>query len=231
MNYLAHAYLSFDNPEILTGNLISDFVKGKKKLDYPPVIQQGIVLHRDIDTFTDTHDATRRAKVYFRAAYGLYSGALTDIVYDHFLANDPAEFPTRQPFSEAGSPKTASPQGGSDQDQPRDEQDPLASFAARTYTELAPFAPLFPDKFARMFPYMRSQNWLYHYRFKDGIFSSFSGLARRAAYMPDPSTACRIFEDHYLDLKACYDDFFPALKAFALSDLRELAQNSGSGKS
>lgn len=30
MNYLAHAVLSFDDPDILTGNIISDFVKGKK---------------------------------------------------------------------------------------------------------------------------------------------------------------------------------------------------------
>ena len=32
MNYLAHAYLSFGDPDILAGNMISDFVKGKKKV-------------------------------------------------------------------------------------------------------------------------------------------------------------------------------------------------------
>ncbi len=35
MNYLAHAYLSFNDPDVLAGNMISDFVKGKKKFDYP----------------------------------------------------------------------------------------------------------------------------------------------------------------------------------------------------
>jgi acyl carrier protein phosphodiesterase len=39
MNYLAHAYLSFNDPEILVGNMISDFVKGKKKFDFPLRIQ------------------------------------------------------------------------------------------------------------------------------------------------------------------------------------------------
>ena len=62
MNYLAHAYLSFNIPEILVGNLISDFVKGKRKLDYPPGIRTGITLHRAIDTFTDTHPAIRDVK-------------------------------------------------------------------------------------------------------------------------------------------------------------------------
>ena len=66
MNYLAHAYLSFGMPAITVGNLISDFVKGKQKFTYPAAIQQGIVLHRAIDTFTDTHAVTRKAKTFFR---------------------------------------------------------------------------------------------------------------------------------------------------------------------
>jgi len=88
LNYLAHAYLSFDQPEIIVGNLISDFVKGKKKFDYPPGIQKGIALHRAIDTFTDSHPATKEAKEVFRPHYRLYAGAFIDVAYDHFLAND-----------------------------------------------------------------------------------------------------------------------------------------------
>ena len=86
MNYLAHAYLSFGNADILAGNMISDFVKGKQKFGYSEAIQKGITLHRMIDTFTDSHEATRAAKQYFKPAVGLYSGAFTDVVYDHFLA-------------------------------------------------------------------------------------------------------------------------------------------------
>src|SRR5689334_16645584 len=86
MNYLAHAYLSFNEPGIITGNLISDFVKGKKKFDYPEDIQKGIILHRAIDSFTDDHPVTRHAKTFFKPAYRLYGGAFVDIVYDHFLA-------------------------------------------------------------------------------------------------------------------------------------------------
>src|SRR6202008_4422095 len=92
MNFLAHAYLSFDQPEILVGNMISDFVKGKKKFDYPANIQKGIALHRFIDSFTDEHEATKEAKEVFRPAYRLYSGAFVDVVYDHFLATDENEF-------------------------------------------------------------------------------------------------------------------------------------------
>ena len=205
MNYLAHAYLSFGIPEIAVGNLISDFVKGKKKLDYPETIQKGISLHRAIDTFTDSHEITRQAKVFFKPVYGLYAGALTDVVYDHFLANDLREFPD---------------EGGSR----------LNAFAEKTYEQLAPFQALFPEKFARMFPYMRSQNWLYNYRYKQGIFNSFTGLSRRAAYMAPPETACQLFEDHYKELEACYTLFFPALKDFTFTTLQQLIEDPLFGK-
>ncbi|HVS98055.1 MAG TPA: ACP phosphodiesterase [Puia sp.] len=189
MNYLAHAYLSFGIPEITVGNLISDFVKGKKKQDYPEEIRRGIVLHRAIDAFTDTHDATRRAKSFFRQAYGLYAGPLTDIVYDHFLANDPLIFPLME--------------GG------------LKAFAQHTYRQVESWRTVLPDPFARMFYYMQTQDWLSHYGNREAVLNSFAGLARRAAYMGDAGPAGQLFGAHYSDLEACYRDFFPDVLDFA----------------
>jgi acyl carrier protein phosphodiesterase len=68
--------------------MISDFVKGKKKFDFSPVIQKGIALHRAIDDFTDFHPATYNAKSYFRKRIPALFRSFVDIVYDHFLAND-----------------------------------------------------------------------------------------------------------------------------------------------
>jgi len=213
VNYLAHAYLSFGIPDIVVGNLISDFVKGKKQLEYPDSIRKGIILHRAIDTFTDTHPVTRHAKHYFRAAYGLYSGALTDVAYDHFLANDPEAFPAEAtPASPALTP--VMPDRNT-------LARPLAAFAQQTYRQLATRETLFPEPFARMFPYMRDQDWLYHYRYKEGIFNSFAGLARRAAYMPAPQQACELFEKHFTDLEASYREFFPSLRDFAVRTIED----------
>jgi acyl carrier protein phosphodiesterase len=195
VNYLAHAYLSFRLPDILLGNMISDFVKGKRQLDYPDPVRAGITLHRAIDAFTDAHPATKRAKACFRADYGLYSGPLTDVVYDHFLANDPLIFPT---------------------------QATLADFARETYGQLEGRVTLFPERFNRLFPYMREQDWLTGYRTKQGILASFGGLSRRASYMPDPQQAGRLFELHYNELEACYQSFFPEVRDFVLRKLREL---------
>jgi acyl carrier protein phosphodiesterase len=198
MNYLAHAYLSFRNPEILAGNMISDFIKGKKKFDYPEKIQQGISLHRAIDTFTDFHQATYLAKEYFRPAYRLYSGPFTDIIYDHFLANDLHEF--------------------------KDEH-AIDDFAHEAYLQLTGFHNIFPERFAMMFPYMKNQNWLFHYRNMDGIRNSLEGLTRRATFIHESKTAFLIFEKHYDELRHCYNDFFPSLKKFAYDHLQLLNTN------
>ncbi|HLX90485.1 MAG TPA: ACP phosphodiesterase [Puia sp.] len=194
MNYLAHAYLSFEQPGILTGNIISDFVKGKKKFSYSARIQQGISLHRFIDNFTDIHAATRRGKAYFRDRYGLYAGAFMDIVYDHFLAVDAGEFPGAE----------------------------LDGFSLRTYERLQKDEAIFPDRFRQLFYYMRTENWLLNYRRRDRICRSFGGLARRALYIDDHRPACTIFEERYEELRSCYEDFFPGVKQFALLKLHEL---------
>jgi acyl carrier protein phosphodiesterase len=200
LNYLAHAYLSFREPETLAGNMFSDFVKGKKRFDFPPGIQRGISLHRAIDLYTDRHPLTGKAKGFFRNAYGLYAGPFVDVAFDHFLARDPQIFPSGQD---------------------------LASFAQTTYADLSGFETWFPGAFGRYFQYMRSQDWLYNYSFREGIYRSFQGLVRRAKYMHDHQEACSIFDRHYSELQALFESFFPSLREFAHTENEELRKGPG----
>jgi len=86
MNYLAHAYLSGGSDEVLIGNFIGDSVKGKQYLNYRAQVQEGILIHRQIDFFTDNHALVKQCAGHFRQAYGRYSGIVTDVIFDHFLA-------------------------------------------------------------------------------------------------------------------------------------------------
>jgi acyl carrier protein phosphodiesterase len=61
MNFLAHIYLSGDSEDLLIGNFIADFVKGKQYEQFVGSIQKGIFLHRQIDYFTDTHALVRQS--------------------------------------------------------------------------------------------------------------------------------------------------------------------------
>jgi acyl carrier protein phosphodiesterase len=195
MNFLAHAYLSFNEPGILSGNMINDYVKGRKKFDYPVGIQKGMTLHRSIDEFTDQHPVTKKAKQFFRADYRLYSGAFVDVLYDHFLANDTNEFATEAE---------------------------LNSFCQLTYTSLQADIKLLPEKFQQILPHMQLHNWLYNYRYKAGIEKSFAGLAKRAVYLSESAIAFSIFNQHYDDLQLLYSNFFPELKQFAYTKFLEL---------
>jgi acyl carrier protein phosphodiesterase len=200
MNYLAHAYFSYNDPEVLVGNMISDFVKGKKKFDFPVRIQAGIMLHRTIDNYTDEHPATRQAKEFFRPHYRLYSGAFIDVVYDHFLANDPEAF----------------------------NDTLLFEFSQKVYGILERYAGWLPENFARLFPYMRSQNWLYNYHTRRGTEKSFSGIVQRSAYLTESSTASRLFDQHYQPLQQCYRHFVSEARPFIFKQYGMLA-GPGSG--
>ena len=87
MNFLAHTYLSGCNEEIIVGNFMGDYVKGKNYQLFPEMVKKGILIHRDIDTFTDTHPITRKGKQRISARYHKYAGIIIDIFYDHFLAS------------------------------------------------------------------------------------------------------------------------------------------------
>jgi acyl carrier protein phosphodiesterase len=193
MNLLAHAYLSFGNEDILTGNMIGDHVKGMLALEpYPENIRQGILLHRKIDQFSDRHAATLRAKLPFRERYRLFAGALTDIFYDHFLANDPKMFPSGEA---------------------------LMAFSQTTYTLLESKATYFPPGFAAYFPAMKQHNWLYGYHTLQGMQRSLDGLARRAPRMPPVQEAYDLFVTHYYYLNQCYYELMDSLIAYVKIEL------------
>lgn len=194
MNYLAHAYFSFDHPEILTGNMISDFIKGKKQFDYPAGIQKGIRLHRAIDLYTDDHLITKEIKKFFSPAVRLYAGAFTDIVYDHFLAIHPNEL----------------------------NAESWMDFTKKTYGLLNQQRNWFPEPFYSMFPFMEQQNWLFNYRYEWGIENSFKGLERRATYLEHSQEAFELFKRNYLQMQELSDFFLADVKNFAIGQFEDL---------
>lgn len=194
MNFLAHAYLSFDHSQLLVGNMISDFVKGKAKDSFIEGIRKGIMLHRNIDEFTDNHPTTQKAKEIFRPYYRLYSGPIIDVLYDHFLAND------KTIFTESS----------------------LKSFSTHTYSQLEDQAAHLPERFIIVFAYMKADDWLFNYRHKEGIQRSLRGLIRRATYLSESETAYNLFLSHYVTLNEYYREFFEDVKLFAKRRIEEL---------
>jgi acyl carrier protein phosphodiesterase len=193
MNFLAHAVLSMNDPEILTGNMISDHVKGRKQYDFSPGIQRGIRLHRAIDQYTDLHPITKEAKMILYPAAGPYAGALIDIVYDHFLALDENEEP------DSG----------------------WHAFSQTVYAELNARNSLLPTSFQQLLPYMTEYNWLVNYRHLQQIEQSFHGLARRAKYFNTSRESFDMLQENYAQFQQHYNLFFPDLKKFVSLQFEE----------
>src|SRR3954470_8758842 len=127
MNFLAHQYLSGNNTDLMVGNFIADFVKGRLALQgFDKEIIKGIELHRAIDEFTDTHSVVTQSKNRLRPKYRHYSGVIVDVFYDHFLAKYWSQY----------------------------HHDPLEDFADHIYKTMETFYPVVPAGFKNMFPYM-----------------------------------------------------------------------------
>ena len=198
MNYLAHAFLSHSHTGIITGNIISDFVKGKKQFDLPPAVQKGIRLHRAIDSFTDQREETAFIKSLFRPRYRLYSGALADIMYDHFLANDTTVF---------------------------NREEAVQELANATYEDLEKFSDVLPPKFLPVFKGMKIHNWLVHYKHDWGIRRSLRGLESRAAALGETDTAFEIFMKEKDRIREAYVSFLPPMYDFSKEQLHILLPN------
>ena len=193
LNYLAHAYLSPNNPQIQIGNLWGDFIKSNQRNQFSTPIQQGILLHRSIDRYTDQHPVVLEALTLFRPQFILSGGVFLDILFDHFLANDERYF----------------------------TDDSLKIFTNQVYTNLKQHEHLMNEKMVHFFHYMAEYNWLYHYRFKEGLERSIHGICKRYPRLGDSSEALRIIDQHFIPLEKLFNDFFPELQQFVQQQFPE----------
>lgn len=100
VNYLAHFYLAEPPSESLVGNLLGDFVPGRPEAlaqRLPAGIVAGILRHRAIDAFTDSHPVTAALRNAIPPPRRRFAGAIVDVIYDHFLTRHWAEF-SNKPF-------------------------------------------------------------------------------------------------------------------------------------
>lgn len=92
MNYLAHLYLSSDTAALQVGGLLGDFVKGPVNSKYSDEVNEGIILHRKIDSFSDSHPQVLESKKRFRPPLRKYAGIIVDVCYDHFLIQNWSDY-------------------------------------------------------------------------------------------------------------------------------------------
>lgn len=189
MNFLAHIYLSGTSDELLVGNFIGDFVKGRKFNDYPEKIKEGILLHRHIDNFTDTHSVVRKSKSYFQHSYGKYSGVIIDILYDYFLSKNWHYYSSVS----------------------------LDVFIGRLFMRLSKYISVFPQSVKNFFPNFVNHNWLASYGTLAGIEGVFNGMSKKTSLPNETESAMQIIASKYEQLNKEFNLYFPELMDYVTS--------------
>lgn len=182
MNYLAHSFLTFTDGQIV-GQFLEDFIKNRDRYSFPKDIQDGITLHRAIDTFTDAHPAIHEAKKVFAPLVRLYAGAFVDVSMDYFVANDLS----------------------------LNSLEGWKNHSRKVYRVLNENYGFLPENFRIMLEKMEEGDWLYNYRFEKNIGYSMRNVLNKAKYLNIDIPVHEAFLKNKDFLQECYDDFFPDL--------------------
>lgn len=183
MNFLAHFYLAYGDPDRLAGQFIADAVKGKNFTQYAEGIQQGILQHREIDVQTDSHPAVLHLRSLLRAEVGLLSSVAIDVYFDHILAKRWSTVHAQ----------------------------PLSAFAADTYGQLLSYQAIMPERMQVTLKYMSMHDWLSHYEHKEGIRRSLLGLSKRVSGGEKLLIASDLLEEMMTEIERAFDLVFPDL--------------------
>jgi len=194
VNFLAHAYLSFDDPKILVGNFIGDFVRGDIESRFEPAIVHGIYLHREIDNFTDSHPTVKAAQKLLKPQFGRYALVITDLYFDYFLSTEWSNYDYRS----------------------------LTDFSLTVYDVLEEHRKVLPKKFLHIFEYMKKQNWLICYATMDGMKTAFTNMSKRAAFESRMELAHLVLEEKEEVFREFFNVFFPELISFSKDKISEL---------
>jgi len=194
MNFLAHIYLSFNDKEITIGNFIADSIRANKFEHLPTRVQNGIKLHRYIDTYTDSHPIPKISSKRLHANYSHYSRVIVDIYYDHFLAKNWSTY----------------------------SDVPLDIFVNDFYDLLEDNYEILPIGVKKMMPYMITDNWIFNYSKMDGIARVLNGMNRRTNNKSKMNFAIIDLEEHYDDFEAEFTEFFEELITFSKQKFNSL---------
>jgi len=186
MNFLGHLYFSDNDLDLMYANLQGDYIKGRDLSQYQPIIQEGVVLHRTIDNYIDTHPAVRELLHQLYPHLPKISGVAVDLYFDHLLARDWNEFHDK----------------------------PLRDFIDEFYKHQPHFESSFTYNFRFMLEKMHEYDWLFQYRHISGLSSASSGLSRRISFENNLHQAPQVFTMLQPEIETAFQEFMSSAHPF-----------------
>lgn len=188
MNYLAHIFLARQSDAAMIGAMLGDFAKASVSGLYTPEIEREIMLHRYIDSYTDSHPVVRSAVQLFEGPRRRYGGIVLDVFYDHLLT----------------------------QRWDRYSELPRQELISRFHRALRDHMDILPDKLRAIAPRIIEQNWLAGYEELAGVEMAVTRISQRLSrnghLMREGLDDLRA---NYAAIADGFETFFPDLMRFA----------------
>jgi acyl carrier protein phosphodiesterase len=186
LNYLAHIFLSGSDQQIKIGNFIGDFVKGTRYEQFPDKIREGVLLHRRIDEFTDSHPVVRQTVAFLRPAFGRYSAIVADMYFDYFLAKNFRKYASMS----------------------------LTIFACKFYIAAILHYSYLPERVKGFIFHFIGTNRLVKYASTEGLFESLQIMSAYKIPTLDPGAVIHFLVEHQEILEVQFSSFFPDIIYF-----------------
>jgi len=186
LNFLAHALLAGDDPALIVGGVVGDWIKGRLPAGLPDDLAHGVALHRAIDSHAETHAAFKQSRARISVERRRYAGVLVDVFYDHLLAK---HWQTRH-------------------------TQPLAQFCAEVYGHIEHRWQDLPPESHPALRVMMRENWLQSYVELQGIAQILARMSLRVRQPDQLLAGEHEFIRHAEGLKADFDHWLADAESF-----------------
>jgi acyl carrier protein phosphodiesterase len=185
MNHFAHLVLAQPTVESTVGNLLGDFARGVDADSLPAPVRAGLLNHRAVDRFTDSHPLVQDLKRGFSPRRRRFAGIALDIYFDHLLIHH----------------------------WPRFEQRRLEPLIGDFYRRMADGRALMPGPdMRRVTQRMIDYDWFGSYRDIDAVAESLDRVAGRIRFANDFANAIEDLLRQHDAIRDGFLEFFPQLQ-------------------
>lgn len=188
MNFLGHCLLSAPLPKTIPANLAGDFFKGtlKNQQHYPIYIQNGIKIHRFIDSFTDQSIHIQKiGKIFQEKGIKKVSYIASDILLDHYLSENWNQY----------------------------TEVPRMEFIQLIFSETDKQLNELPKEFHFVYAKMKVLKWLQSYIHQEGILNVLQNFQQRIPFENNLSDSFQIYLNHKNEINQSYALFMDKIKS------------------
>jgi acyl carrier protein phosphodiesterase len=186
MNFLAHLFLSHHDDNLMIGNLIADFITNRDLINLSEAVREGVMMHRRIDTYTDSHPAMKDSVRRLRFVFHKYAPVVSDIYYDYLLIKNWTTY--------------------TDYD--------FETFRYHTYDILTQRMDEMPADLQTRLPKMIAHDWLKNYGTEAGLQFTFDNFAKRTTFKVDFTNAAAILLEYLPEFDDDFNRFFPDMMQY-----------------